>query len=194
MKPVIEAAMGKVWHLSSKATFREVGANVFIISFKMLADKHRVENGRPWLFNNCMFIIEAFDGIMQPRAMMFDRASLCLQLHQLPLMGMNKKVGEKVGSALGVMEEVEVEEDDVGWGKYLRVRVNLDLTKPLARGRKVTLMGEHYWIPIRYEKIPRVCFACGCIIHDTKTCNSLKAQNGGGNQFGPWMRASWEGR
>lgn len=63
-------------------------------------------------------------------------------VHQLPLMGMNKKVREKIGGALGTLEEVEVEEDDVGWGKHLWVRVNLDLTKPLARGQKITLMGE----------------------------------------------------
>lgn len=46
--------------------------------------------------------------------MKFDRASLWLQLHQLPLMGMHRKVGEKVRSDLGTVEEVEVEEDDVG--------------------------------------------------------------------------------
>lgn len=73
--------------------------------------------------------------------MKFDRALMWLQLHQLPLIGMNRKVREKVGGALGVVEDVEVE-DEVGWGKYLWVSVNIDLTKPLACRRKITLMGE----------------------------------------------------
>lgn len=72
--------------------------------------------------------------------------------------------------------------------------MNIDLTKPLARGRNVTLMGGKYWIPIGYEKFPRVCYACVCIIHEAKKCKCLNIQNGGGNQFGAWIRAQWEGR
>lgn len=37
-KLVIKLAIGKIWRLSSKATFRDLGANVFIISFKTLKD------------------------------------------------------------------------------------------------------------------------------------------------------------
>lgn len=62
-KPVIESAMGKIWRLTSKATFRELGANVFIIFFKTLEEKNRVENGHPWLFDNGLFVIEPFAGL-----------------------------------------------------------------------------------------------------------------------------------
>lgn len=40
-----------------------------------------------------------------------------------PPYGMHRIVGEKVGNSLGEVEYVEVEEEDVGWGKKLRVRV-----------------------------------------------------------------------
>lgn len=46
--------------------------------------------------------------------MKFDRASLWIQLHQLPLNGMHRIVGEMVGNSLGSVEEVEVDEDNVG--------------------------------------------------------------------------------
>lgn len=57
-----------------------------------------------------------------------------MHLYQLPLFGMQKRVGEKVGRSLGTVEEVKVDDDEVGWGKKLRVRVKIDITKPLARG------------------------------------------------------------
>lgn len=38
-------------------------------------------------------------------------------------MGMRQIMGERVGNSLGIVEKEEVEEDDVGWGKKLRVRV-----------------------------------------------------------------------
>lgn len=58
---IIEGIMAKVWRLSQKARFKEVGQNVFIISFATHADKMRVEKARPWLFDNHMFVIEPFD-------------------------------------------------------------------------------------------------------------------------------------
>lgn len=76
--------------------------------------------------------------------MKFDRASLWVQLYQLPLNVMHRIVGEMVKNSLGTVKKVEVEEDNLGWGKKLRVRVVMDLTKPLARGRKITLLGERF--------------------------------------------------
>lgn len=83
-KGVIEAAMDKIWRLSAMAVFKEVGHNVFTISFANTADKTRVETGRPWLFDNNLFVLLEFDGLTPPKSMCFDRASLWLQLHQLP--------------------------------------------------------------------------------------------------------------
>lgn len=49
--------------------------------------------------------------------------------------------------------------------KKIDVRVYLDLTKPLARGRTVTLMGGKFWVSFHYKKMPKICFSCGCIVH-----------------------------
>lgn len=52
------------------------------------------------------------------------------------------------------MEEVEVDDDGVGWGEFLRVQVVLDLAKPLSRGRTITLHNKTF----QYEKNPKVLF------------------------------------
>ena len=46
-----------------------------------------------------------------------------------------------IGSKLGSVMEVDVADSGVQWGKYLRVRVEVDITKKLARGKKVTIKG-----------------------------------------------------
>ncbi|KAG6640182.1 hypothetical protein CIPAW_10G155200 [Carya illinoinensis] len=43
---VVENTMGKVWRISRRAKFQEVGANIFAIQFANEADKMRVMNGR----------------------------------------------------------------------------------------------------------------------------------------------------
>lgn len=42
-----EMEMNKIWRLSAKSSFSEVGPIIFIISFATLVDKQSVENGWP---------------------------------------------------------------------------------------------------------------------------------------------------
>jgi hypothetical protein len=41
---------------------------------------------------------------------------------------------------MGTVEEVDTDEEGVGWGEFLHVRIIIDLTKPLARGRVINLL------------------------------------------------------
>lgn len=119
-----------------------------------------------WCFDNNLFVIDAYDGLTQPNQMKFDQVAMWIQLHNLPLANMTRICGEKIGKSLGEVEEVDVDEDieeDIGWGRRLRVKVRLDLKKPIARGRSIT-KGTKYWIPVLYEKLSHVNFTCGCII------------------------------
>jgi hypothetical protein len=64
----------------------------------------------------------------------------------MPLGFMNRGVGSKIGASLGKVVEVDVADDDVGWGRYLRLRVLIDLYNPLDRGRALILVGKSCWV------------------------------------------------
>ncbi|GLT62548.1 hypothetical protein SLA2020_351780 [Shorea laevis] len=59
---------------------------------------------------------------------------------------MSSEIGFKIGSSVGVVEEVDVVEEGVDWGEFLRVRINLDLSKPLSRGRMLKLLNNSVWV------------------------------------------------
>lgn len=44
-------------------------------------------------------------------------------MFNLPVMCMNRKYGFMIGETLGSVEEVEVEDNDIGWGRFLRVKI-----------------------------------------------------------------------
>ncbi|CAI9761214.1 unnamed protein product [Fraxinus pennsylvanica] len=121
--------------------------------------------------------------------MQFDVAALWVQFHNLPFAGMSRETGIKLGSSMGNVEDVEVDEDDVGWGSSLRVKIALNLRKPLARGRMVMLEGVKTWVPIQYEKLPWFCIKCGRIIHEQAGCPKSLDLNMGAKQYGSWLRA-----
>nr|POE83665.1 hypothetical protein CFP56_06749 [Quercus suber] len=52
-----------------------------------------------------------------------------------------KETGWAIGSSLGLVLDVDVPEFGVQWSKCLRVRVPIDATKRLVRGKKITIKG-----------------------------------------------------
>lgn len=81
-------------------------------------------------------------------------------MRNLPLACMNAKRDNQIKQTLGLVLDNDVKEDDNGWGPFLCVVIELDITKPIARGRTVNLQGNRMWILFTYEKLPCLCFRC----------------------------------
>ncbi|KAF5481618.1 hypothetical protein F2P56_002257 [Juglans regia] len=108
-------------------------------------------------------------------------------MHNLSLGYMNKWMGKQIGTLIGRVSEIDVNDDGMAWGRYLRVKIECNLRAPLARGRTVNILGGKIWVPFQYEKLPKLCFSCGCIVHGKDGC----AGRGDGEaaQYGTCMRA-----
>lgn len=78
------------------------------------------------------------------------------------------------------------------WRDYFRVRVAVDVTKPLKRRMKIKKTAEEwYWISLKYENVPTFCFICGVLGHSEKFCSRLfvAAEADIVKPYGSWMRA-----
>lgn len=76
-------------------------------------------------------------------------------------------------------------------GELFIVNVELDLKKQIARGRIVNVNRSKLWVPLEYEKLPRMFFTYGQIVRDASGCtgNQSFKEEGWGNQFGSWLKA-----
>ena len=54
---------------------------------------------------------------------------------------MIERIGIVLGKSIDEVEEVDVEEGQIVWGCYLRVRVVINISKPSKRGSKVVVPG-----------------------------------------------------
>lgn len=89
-----------------------------------------------------------------------------------------KEIGWAIGSCLGSVLDVDVTETRVQWGNCLRVRVLIDVTKRLVRGKKITIEGgESKWVNFKYEILPNFCYRCGQLNHALKDCTEGQAQS-----------------
>jgi hypothetical protein len=71
---------------------------------------------------------------------------------------------------MGQLEDIDLARNKGGCGRCLQIRVVIDLSKPLERGRALMLEGKSHWVTCRYDRLPMFCFECGRVIHGDKGC------------------------
>ena len=190
-KEVIRNTLLCGWKPSIMPDFKVLGDNLFLVDFASEQDKQRVLEVRPRVFEGNLFAIEDFDGLMASSKYLFDKATFCVRMHNLPLACMSLAMGQQIGAAMGKVEEVDVDNGGMGWGESLRVKITLDLHKPLMRGRMLKINGSAVLVGFQYEKLPKFCLNCGVLKHGVTGCVvriGTRKQNAT-PKFGPWLRA-----
>jgi hypothetical protein len=177
---------------SGRVIFKEITENLWVFEFSERDDLRRVMDGRPWTYDRYILVLNLLNGSIPPSQMVFTSSPFWVQIHDMPLLCMNKEVGSKIGQSLGEVLSVDMAGNGGGWG-VLRIRVILDLSKPLERGRTLQVGGTSCWVSFKYEKLPLFCFTCGCILHGSAGCSGdprpLPRKEGEADQWGVWLRA-----
>lgn len=113
-------------------------------------------------------------------------------MYDIPIRFMNKGVAEDIYS--NISEVCPSIFSEMEGGDFFSVRVIVDISKPLSRDRKITLdNGSVGWVSFKYERLPNVCYWCGCLTHGDKYCDLWLDSEGTlpveAHQYGAWMRA-----
>ena len=79
-------------------------------------------------------------------------------------------------------------------GGFMRVRVLIDITQPLCRGRVICLEDDkELWVSFKYERLPNLCYWCGRLTHNDRDCELWLDSEGTleevDKKYGLWIRA-----
>jgi hypothetical protein len=148
-KEILKTPMILAWKPTRRVSFKTLGPNLFIIDFENWWDKDRILEAHPWMFDGSLFSVVDFDGLTPVVDIEFEKATFWVGMYHIPLACMRKEVGMQVGATVGVVEDVDVLDDGVGWGEYLRVKIHIDISKPLTRGRIIKIQDKEMWIAFK---------------------------------------------
>ena len=84
----------------------------------------------------------------------------------------------KIGSKLGEVIEIDLASDpNRAWKKFVRIHVDIPLGKPLIPGLFLPHPNNiDSWIGLKYEKIVDVCYKCGMVGHEERSCTGTLFQ------------------
>ena len=161
--------------------------------FELETDAERVLATEPWSFDKHVVIFQRYDFSIPAKQLRFTKLIFWVQLHGLPMSMLDPEVAIEIGETIGTVIPSEHAKEMVG-GDFLRVRVEIDVSKPICRGRKIAINTDEFiWVAFKYEKLPNFCYWCGRVSHADKECEIWLASKGKLTQeqqeYGAWLHA-----
>jgi hypothetical protein len=122
------------------ATCRDMGDNIFIFTFRQESGKNKALAEGPWMFNTrSLLVLEDFVPTKTLKEYEFSTIPIWIRIFGLPLGMMDRETGESIGDEIGEYLDADVGDDGLAAGKFLRVKVRINIKRPLMRGIMVNV-------------------------------------------------------
>ncbi|TXG64315.1 hypothetical protein EZV62_011309 [Acer yangbiense] len=166
------AVMKKIWQTREGVEIDPVDGNIFTFQFGNMEDKKRIISGGPWSFNDALIVMEEPRGMGDVQHMKFNKSEFWVQIHNAPLICMSEEIRRFLGSMIGKVVDFDGGDSGSDMTNFLRVRVLLEINKPLRRCLRVDVLwdGVELVMLIKYEWLLDFCFRCGLLRHTIKDC------------------------
>lgn len=189
--------MTQAWRHKNPIEIQDLNKNLFLFRFSSKRDAENVSRNGPWSFDRNLLILERVTGEERSSDLEMYHVSFWVRVYDLPLKLRSDSMAKKLVDIVGKFEEADLK-DSNRLGRSLRVKVAIDIRKPLKRGTVVRYQGRDLRVYFKYERLPNFCFVCGRIGHQMEDREEVEASEEEGYEeleekdlsFGPWLRAS----
>lgn len=175
-KGAVKYILCKAWGDPDNLEVTDFGMNQYMFIFKTEEEAMAVLIKGPWYVMNKLVSLQRWTSQAIIQEMNFFQVQFWIQLHGLPLENINTQSAEKILNQMGEIIEVENPVvDGFLLRHFIRARVRINIKNPLSTGCWVPRRNlPKIWISIKYEKLQDMCFKCGIIGHEQRSCKEEK--------------------
>lgn len=128
-----------------------------MVKFVNKMDMIKVLTGGPWRILGHYILVQRWKPKKKPECATFGMFAVWVRLPELPIEYFNADVLVKIGKAIGNPLRIDANTHLATRGKFPRICVEVDLSKPLV---PVVLVDGHLQ-RVEYESLFTICFHCG---------------------------------
>ncbi|KAJ1436551.1 Zinc finger, CCHC-type [Sesbania bispinosa] len=189
-----KSTMINLWRTRNGLEILDLDKSLFSVRVFSGRDKDMILNGCPWTFDKHVFFMESLLPDATPSEVDIHACAFWTRVYELPMGYRSETVAQSIVSNIGSYIDWD-KTNESRWGRFLRMRMMLDLRKPLRRGMVVQLPNKKkVKVFFKYEKLPNFCYICGRMGHVIRNCSDVEGELDEEEldnlPFGQWMGAS----
>ncbi|MFQ6655175.1 hypothetical protein Gotur_025849 [Gossypium turneri] len=167
--PAMKSTMANLRHPVYGVQIRDLGEKRYLFQFYHNMDMERVLKDLPWTFNNhLLLLIKLGRGEVLLKVQLIF-TSFWVQIHDVPIGLFFEKLAIQLGNFIGVFLEYDISNLGKENRNYMRVRVQIDVKKPLKKKNQVLCNGVRSYVKFKYG-LSLFCFYCGRLGHNDSFC------------------------
>lgn len=189
-----KSLLRSVWKMGSDLRIVDVGEGLFQFKFTLESQLNWVLNNGPWSFENHLLALRRWERGMTARTVTFKHIPLWVQVWGLPFNLISEDASKDIGGGLGKVIEVDNKVFSSEQARFVRIRVELPIDKPVRRSAVVVNPeGDKVRVGFKYERLVGFCYQFGIMGHEAKECIGPKSHGNGELPYGEWLKAGWKG-
>lgn len=141
------------WKVKKGFNFHKISSNLFSFQFSDVLEKERILNSGPWPFDRSLLVLRE-PGTEQLLKMSFDIVSFWVCMYDLSI-GVIRETTNMLVARIGQIIKID-EGTILVLGKFIRLRVAININKTLRRGLMISLERKKLWVVLKYERLPKL--------------------------------------
>ncbi|KAL9440546.1 hypothetical protein AB3S75_019254 [Citrus x aurantiifolia] len=189
---VMKNTMAALWRPGKGVCIKDLSLTLFLFQFFHEVDVRRILDARPWTFDQHILLVHRLGADEQPHNVPLFHTTFWIQFYNMPLGFQSERTLQSIGNYIGSFLESDENNLKGVWRNYIRLKVSLDVRKPLKRRMQLKrIEGEWFWVDFKYERLNVFCFICDLLGHTEHNCPTLydSMESNAVRPYGTWMKA-----
>jgi hypothetical protein len=180
----LENRLKQLWVRKGAIQIVDLSHDFYLVTFTSLEDQCRALTEGPWMIYDHYLVVRAWSSNFDPSTATVSKTAVWVRFSGLPIEYYDPRILHFIGNRIGTTVKVDKNTLLQERGKYARLCVEVDLSKPLLA--MFELKGRHY--KVEYEGLHLLCLKCGRYDHLSAVCpeklKTTDGSTGGGTNIG----------
>ncbi|KAI9077623.1 hypothetical protein K1719_040398 [Acacia pycnantha] len=160
----------QLWARKGNIDAFDLQNDFYLVKFQHADDYIEALTGGPWVINDAYLNVARWRPEFSPKNERIESVVAWVRLPDLPAPLFDKKFLLNLGNVIGKAIKLDIHTAQRARGKFARMCIELDLTKPLVPEFEV----EGQTLSIVYESLGMLCTKCGIYGHVKEGCEEVQ--------------------